>query len=566
MKDNRTVHYKKQFKSYVVTTYDDSMPIDFYTEILKNKYRSTNIPKYGYFKQKERLRVDEETFLKNYGDKSVGVMSDSITMIIEEYGDKISMKYYFTSKSRRVGGNYFRYRKHMSYITYNFKTKNIYVGEINKKNKTLTNKKVRVNCFENYFLSSFRLTVRRFVRDLTYNDEDYVNNIKLADTISDEIIKIYLKLLKIRSGIYIDNENHSDSEIYRFYLTHNGFKYPNTFSQYINVRLSKKDLKKYGNVVTVITNKLNLGGKKIKRMLNSVYDISLFKTVGLYHILGVDYFNKLEDFVLISKESSSVTQSLKGYMEYIRTKANFKLSNIDKSKIVNILNDKVRYSLIIDHLEMIDKLKKNYDYDFKMRFTNRDEFDSEHYDLSNVLESYSKGRITRFYGDSFKEKVEDVIYGVEGIEYYPVLLLTTNDYNGESAVQNNCVRTYVEKPQSLIISLREGNRDSKERATIEYMFRRDGIRRVQSLGKYNKELSPRYDVPLVKLDDIVKGLYKKEILHLPKMVKEYKSGKKIHRNAEFKDELDGVILNNRYPVWDNEENKNDDFFDFDLFF
>ena len=98
------------------------------------------------------------------------------------------------------------------------------------------------------------------------------------------------------------------------------------------------------------------------------------------------------------------------------------------------------------------------------------------------------------------------------------------------------------------------------------MFRRDGIRRVQSLGKYNKELSPRYDVPLVKLDDIVKGLYKKEILHLPKMVKEYKSGKKIHRNAEFKDELDGVILNNRYPVWDNEENKNDDFFDFDLFF
>lgn len=92
------------------------------------------------------------------------------------------------------------------------------------------------------------------------------------------------------------------------------------------------------------------------------------------------------------------------------------------------------------------------------------------------------------------------------------------------------------------------------------------IRRVQSLGKYNKELSPRYDVPLVILDDIVKGLYKKEILHLPKMVKEYKSGKKIHRNAEFKDELDGVILNNRYPVWDNEENKNDDFFNFDLFF
>jgi len=562
---NRTVHYKKQFTSYVVKTYEDTMPIDFYGDILRSSYKSNKIPKYGYFKEEQRHRVDEETFLKHYGDKSVTVLSDSITMVIEEYDNKISMKYYFTTKSRSVGGNYFRYRKHMSYITYNLKTKNIYVGDVDKKNKRLISKNVRVNCFENHFLSSFRLDIRRFVRDLTYSDKDYVNNINIADSVSHEIIKVYLRLLEVRSGILIDNEKSNDSEIYRFYLKHNGFKYPNTFNQYTTVKLSKKDLKKYGNVVTVITKKLKLGGKKVKRMLNSVNDIDLVQMTSLYHLLGVDYFSRLKDFVLISKESPTSPHNLDRYMEYLEGKLRYKLSNTDKSKIVNILNNKVRYSLLIDHLEMIDKLKKEYGYDFKMRFTNRDDFDLEHYDLSNLLESYSKGVITRSYGDYFEENIKDVIYGMDGVEYHPVLLLNTDDYNGESAVQNNCVRTYVEKPQSLIISLREGSCNSKERATIEYRFRRNEMVRTQSLGRYNKDLSPRYDTVLEILDDKVRSLYRQDILHLPKMVKEYKSGKKIYRNAEFINELDDGILNNIYPVWDNQEDKKDDFFDFDLF-
>lgn len=565
MEGNKTVHYKKQFVSYVVTTYNDSIPVDFYSDIVRSPFKSNKIPKYGYFIEGKRQIVDKDVFLKHYGDKSVSVSSESITIVIEEYDNKISMKYYFTTKSRRVGGNYFRYGKDMSYITYNLKTKNIYVGDVDKKNKRLIRKNIMVNCFGNRFLSSFRLHIRRFVRDMTYSDMNYVSNVRLGDTISDEIIKVYLRLLEIRSGILIDKEKSGDTEIFKFYLDHNGFKYPDTFKQYINVKLSKRELKKYGNVVTLLTKKLKLGGKKVKRILNSVNDIDLSLITNLYHLLGVDYFNKLEDFVLISKDSSSIT-NLGRCMDYIENSTKFTLSNNDKLKIVNVLNSNLRWGLLFDHLLMIYKLKKEHGYDFKMRFTDRDSFNSEHYELSKLLESYSKGQITRNYGDFFKEKVEEVLYGMDGVEYHPILLLTTNDYNDESAVQNNCVRTYVEKPQSLIISLREGSCDSKERATIEYRFRRNEMIRTQSLGRYNKDLSPRYDTVLEILDDKVRSLYKQDILHLPRMVKEYKSGKKICRKAEFINELDEDLLNNINPVWDNHEDKNDDFFDFELFF
>ena len=88
--------------------------------------------------------------------------------------------------------------------------------------------------------------------------------------------------------------------------------------------------------------------------------------------------------------------------------------------------------------------------------------------------------------------------------------------------------------------------------------------RIQSLGKFNKDLSPRYDVPIEILDDLVNKLYKKDILHLPIMKKEYKNGKIIRARALFEDEdKSGFFSGN--PVWDNEEIKEEDFFDFDLF-
>lgn len=562
MINNRTLHYKRVFSEYNIFRYDESIGIDYYNhQILKFVKKGFVLPKYGYFTGEKQYKVNDKEFLNHYADKSVGIESKKITLVVEEYDNKVSVKLYETRRNRRVGGTYFRVRKILTYLTYNLKTKNFYFGEVERKKKKVINKQIRTNNFANNYASSFKLMIRRYVRDITSGPEvNYVVSTTSGDKISNEVIEVFTSILGNRTGIYLDNLRKFDAELFRFYLEHNGFKYPDTYYQYSNIRFEKKKLRKYVNIVTLIMNQLELRGKRVKKLLNQLNDIDLIKMSTLYHLVGIDYFNKLNENVFLLNGISRNILHLEDFKNHVQ-QYNFEITKRDKLRIVDALNNNIRYSLILDHLKIIDKLNKKYGYKFKMRFTDRHSFDHEHYEISNLLDSYSKGVITRYYGDHFKEKIEEVIHSMDGGVYYPIVLLTTDDYNKESAVQNNCVRTYIEKPQSLIISLREGSIDSEDRSTIEYKFRTDKMERVQSLGKFNKNLSPRYDLPLEILDDLVNKLYKKDILQLPHMKKEYKSGKTITSKTYFKNHEYGEHL-----VWENKEVSNENFLSLDLFF
>jgi len=559
MSDEKILHYKKVFDTYSLTTYGDTINIDHTHNKSKYGVFRGKTPKNGYWVQKERINISEEDFVKNYSNKTVSVSSNRITLVIEEYDNKLALKVYLNFKQRNVGSQYFRVMKDMEYITYNLKTKNLYNGVRQSKKKKVFNKKVRVNQFDSHPYTSLKLAIRRHVRDITDNSMS-----SIGDVISNEIMDVYLKLLEKKTGIYIDTKvNNLEGEMYRFYLTHNGIKYPDTYSEFANMRLPKRKLKRYNNVVTTVMKIFNLKGKHVKKIFNQQKDFDLYIIVNLYNMLGIDYFNKLNENVLVNNESPSIISvSDRLFIKKYQT-----LSNSDKSKIVNVLNENIRYSLVCEHLKMIEKLKTVYSHDFKMRFTDSHSFDNEHYELSNLLSSYSRGDVTRFYGDTIKEYIETPIVSVDGIEYHPKLLLTTSDYNMESQIQHNCVRTYIEKPNCLIVSLRQGGKDSDERGTIEYRFRRKEMVRVQTLGKYNKTLSPRYDVPLEILDGVISNLYKDGKILLPKMKKEYKNGKIIERFSYFQNELSDGIVNNIYPVWDNSEDVRDEnIFDLDLFF
>jgi hypothetical protein len=80
-------------------------------------------------------------------------------------------------------------------------------------------------------------------------------------------------------------------------------------------------------------------------------------------------------------------------------------------------------------------------------------------------------------------------------------------YNIESVQQSNCVKTYIDKCSSIIISVRKGGVDSNERATIEYLLSKDlnkiKIERNQSLGRFNHKLDVEWNDVLFKLDEIM---------------------------------------------------------------
>ena len=96
--------------------------------------------------------------------------------------------------------------------------------------------------------------------------------------------------------------------------------------------------------------------------------------------------------------------------------------------------------------------------------------------------------------------------------------------------------------------MRVGSKDSKLRATIEYRFIGNTLKRVQSLGGKNSKLTPMWDTILEILDDKINSLYRSDILKTPELSKVYRSGRVITRKSKY----DGVILR-----WDNEDEIND---------
>jgi len=553
--DKKTLHYKKVIDTYLVTKYHT------YNEIGGNSVREytkrLNENKYGCWAELETDKVSEEEFKSNYGNKVSKVSSEKVTIVVEEYPNKISCKVYQTERIRRVGSSYFRVRKYLTYITYNFKYNNFYSGTIGKKNKKILSKKVRVNDFNGHVFSSLNLEIRRQLRDNELRNNNFSNrapkeNSKLSWQVtkkysdrcehSNDIMDIFLSRIKERCGVN-KNIRGKDYEVkfFQLYLETNKFKYPNNYREYVQLSIPKKLLKKQTNLVSLYMNVNELNGRKIRKILNVGHDLDFEVLNKVYTLLGVDYFNKVNSSVFV-KSNLHFSSNFKA------EKVNLETSNFHKQNIVNVLNDGLNIHSLIEHFNMVKELEDKHGHKFKVKFKDVEQFNNEHYDVSELLQSYRKGVVTRYYGDGVIRLIEGSVTDLVGVEYYPKVLMTTNDYNEESQTQKNCVRTYVENPNNIIISLRVGSKDSKLRATIEYRFIGNTLKRVQSLGGKNSKLTPMWDTILEILDDKINSLYRSDILKTPELSKVYRSGRVITRKSKY----DGVILR-----WDNEDEIDD---------
>jgi hypothetical protein len=113
------------------------------------------------------------------------------------------------------------------------------------------------------------------------------------------------------------------------------------------------------------------------------------------------------------------------------------------------------------------------------------------------------------------------------VDFHPVLLDSTQKYNDESNQQSNCVKGYIGKSSSIIISVRTGQ-SLTERATVEYLLTKESdkvsAKRVQSLGKFNQKLEDEWNEVLLKLDQVVLSCVRDERFETVKLTKECKNG------------------------------------------
>jgi len=491
----------------------------------------------------------EELYVKNYSNPLASILLRSESIFIDETEDKISLKYKTYVRNRRLGKKFFRVRKVTRFLTFSFKNKMFYFGEITSKSKKNISKKFRVNPTPS--------SISFFVSEITqYSDNVYNSNI-----VDNENLNIFLKKIWDRLNIKNEFNFKYNNDIEFYYLTYckvNNIKLPNEWGKFMSFFVSKDLLKKSNmNIVDSTMSLLGLKGNKVRKLFNTTSKLRIDLLYNLYHLLGIDKFNCLPDEIFIDKNDENIIYSpINDYIypkiEDIK-KLGELLNNVEKDNIVKLsVHKHIDIGFIKTLYDHIDYKKKLHELGEKvsLKFKNIVEFNDEHYEFSLLLDSYTKGDIERFYGDI--GSVEEPIYVGRDI-FYPVLLRTNRDFNEESQQQKNCVRSYINRPGSIIFSIRKGSNKGEERTTVEYGYKDDHLTNIQERGKYNTSPDKQFSNAVFILLSKLNYLYKMNILKLPKIVKKFKNGEIIESQSAFRKVVNGNnVIINRNPTWDND--------------
>ena len=527
---------KIQCEEYHTVKYKDSSPIDYREQPISNEigWWDDDTSKVEDTSKKHGNRplflVDtihsknEEVFVENYGNPLAQVKKDYVMAVVEKDGDKISLKMFTGSKMRTKGVKYFRVKKNVDYITVNLKTGDVYTGYLhNFQKKRKATKKINRNCFIGDPLSLIKNKLRNNLQIFGTDIND-----KSVSTVVNDVVNKFIEL--IDQGRY---EGLSvDDRLFKFYLDKRGIKYPNNFGTYKQHLIGpsiRKKLKKNGSrLVDAFMDEKNLSGALLKKSLHECERINLDVYCYAKKVFGVDKLNQDKGTVLGLLDAINHVNSPQNADSLIELISPSELDRYYQTfKEVFIYGNIDTYTLS-DHVRMYCELRGfGVDVKWMADGSNKETFHQEHLDWTDKLTYYRDGSYTRIYPDVLHQLLSKDIYGVK-----PVLLTTSKDYNEESSTQSNCVKSYVSRPTSIIVSLRN---NENERATIEYQLRKIDeeviINRVQSLGKRNQPLSSDWGGVLLSLDKIMLSYIKDKNFDVVKVIKENKMGMRFESNS-----------------------------------
>jgi hypothetical protein len=466
---------------------------------------------YGKFKQ-ESVSENEEDFIKNYGNPLCTVKLYRRTIVVTEKDNKIALKIFEYNRVRIKATKYFRLSTRVEFLTFNHTTNSLYTGYIldyHKKRKC--RKKIRRCIFAEDPINRFRSLINSLFGD--YNKKVIEPKIWGRSDLINHIINLFVNSIP---GTEKYPELSPELKLYKRYLDYSGIKFSNNWSSFIlyNPQPKKVELVKNGMkyIDTIISN-AGLNGDKLKRVLHKVKQCDFTTLSYTYEVFGKNFIMSQNDDIIKKMIENSVVNG-SGVQVNFTNKEN--QNSFDIFKLV--LDGQINYNTFHDHLNFHNFL--NNLETIKWKSSNYEDFMDEHFEWSEKQAFYTSGDFKRYYGEKFKSEVERPLLGVN--VHFPVLLTTSKEYNKESFIQSNCVKTYIKKPHSVIVSLRRDNVDSEYRVTIEYFIKYSGgkvveLKRVQSLGKFNYNFGEDWSIILENLDRRIDNLVKKELFVLPEI-------------------------------------------------
>lgn len=531
--------FKVKYEKYESVLHHDSTPLSYPHPIINNvswlNEDDGEKPQREPNKRKQRLvyipkdtHNSEEIYIQNYGNPLAKVTKNYVMAVVEKEMHKVSLKLFWGFRERRVGNTWFKTSRNVEYITVNTKTGDVYFGYLhNFQKKRKAAKKINKNYFVSEPINSMKMKLRNILGGYVENHYE----------VSMEAISKFM--------IEIDNREDFEKldfekRLFRYYLNKKNIKYPNNFHLYAKELFGpkiRKVLKKNGNKLIDAYMKHNeLTGKQVKIALHNCSRLNTGCYLSARKLFGDDWINQDPSFILRALNSEDNYSHRSVAAEFVNVVGKDELRKVFRLFKRVFFDGVLDSHSFFDHIRMYTELKLYGETDLKWMSDddNKDFFRQEHLDWSDKIQFYKRGHYNRIYPSYTYDTIESPID-----DYYPVVLNDSTNYNEESSTQSNCVKTYIGRPSSFIVSLRKGSPDSDERATIEYRISKSGeiilCDRVQSLGRFNGKLDEHWLNPLFKLDERLLSYVKDKRFESVKITKKCANGSFLESNSEWDD-------------------------------
>lgn len=529
--------FRKNFNRFTTIKYKDSLPIQYDLNFEDNVYLTPF--------EIETKYTDPETYQEQFNNLFYSVSKEYCTILIEKSEKKISLKFYYGYKKRNIGKPYFQLSKNVEFITVDILNGDVYVGFVKnyqKKRKNL--KQIRKNYFAGYSFSAIISYFKNFISSLSYKSDD-IESLNLATQIFINEICPYDTFSTLTK----------EEKLIKFHFNKKGVKYPNNFKiflPYLHGKNFRKIFKKKNKrLVDSFMEYYELSGKKLKKYLHTANNLNIQLYKFARNLFGEDRLNQDGDIILSILNCDEEIE--KSFINLINIKDLFsqeEMKKIYKLFKKTFIEKEINSYTFLDHMMTYQTLKNYGEKNMKWMSDGSDIhfFKNEHLDWSEKLNHYRKGEYKRIYPNYFYKELQEKID-----DFFPVILNDSKSYNDESFVQSNCVKNYIGKSYSFIISLRKGGINSETRATIEYRVSQlpDGkiwAERCQSLGRFNNTLENFWYEPILKLDKKVLSCFENKLFESFKLKKICSNGVELFSDSKFDSE--GNL------VWTFEKNLN----------
>ena len=445
----------------------------------KKHSKGTKHVEVRYFTPKTEVMALGE---KEWLEKSVQVLNSALvrrtTVVLEKNEDKVKLSMFNFRKSRQVGHRYFAKGSKDIHITFNLKTKNFYITNSHFAHRRRTTSTTK-NDFSKIINQIHSLTFTNPFDPLVHPETQRgtttppnVNALKALIGLVEEL-ELDIKVLP--------NSVNSPGDllgriIMEWFIKVWKIKTPNDYTYYLLKHYPGiKKLRKYNmSLIHTILGERGLKGKFYNKLLNLEPEINVTDLHLLQRILGDAGVKRISTHILAYSKTFEDTKSTQP--EHLITNVGYcdKLSKYENNNIINIYNsctDPTRISgfidLLLDHFKIKNKLQ-GYGVIKNIKSKTLDKFNDEHSDWSNLLHGCERTTQVNYqYPANFLTHIEKPIE-LDGNIYFVKVLKDDSDYFKEGQIQNHCVRTYLDRYTSIIISVRKNHESGMERMTCEF--------------------------------------------------------------------------------------------------